>query len=64
MAYLNTYANLRAVCAAVPAGIVEERSAKAFAHQLPVVPKLLRAEPGTPAAALQQELQLPLPLEG
>lgn len=52
--------DLRAVCAAVSARVVEQRSTQAFSQELPVVSQLLWTEPRPPPTPLQQELQLTL----
>lgn len=53
--------DLRAVCTAVSAGVVKQRSAQSLPQELPVVPQLLRAQSWTPTSPLQQKLQLTLP---
>lgn len=52
--------DLRALCAAVSARVVEQRSTQALSKELPVVSQLLRTQPCPPPTPLQQKLQLTL----
>lgn len=53
--------DLGALCTAVSAWVVEQRSAQAFSQEFPVVSQLLWTQPCPPATPFQQELQLTLP---